>query len=83
MEDFFSSNSSENQPSDADQRQIIGWDADVDHSQIIGGDTAKLLGGIYPTIHPGFWHPWFWADLFGNLQGSFEWEIGEGWMPAK
>ena len=29
-------------------------DADVDHSQIIGGDAVKLLGGIYP---PGFWHP--------------------------
>ena len=28
--------------------QIIGGDADVDHSQTIGGDTAKLLGGIYP-----------------------------------
>ena len=28
--------------------QIIGGDANVDHSQTIGGDTAKLLGGIYP-----------------------------------
>ena len=27
--------------------QILGGDADVDHSQTIGGDTAKLLGGIY------------------------------------
>ena len=27
---------------------------DEDHTQIIGGDTAKLLGGIYP---PGFRHP--------------------------
>ena len=26
-------------------------DADVDHSQTIGGDTAKLLGGYIP---PGF-----------------------------
>ena len=25
-------------------------DADVDHSQTIGGDTAKLLEGIYPPI---------------------------------
>ena len=26
-------------------------DADVDHTQTIGGDTVKLLGGIYPP-HP-------------------------------
>ena len=25
-------------------------DADVDHSQTIGGDTAKLLGEIYPPL---------------------------------
>ena len=36
--------------------QIIGGEADVDHSQTIGGDTAKLLGEIYP-IPPGFRHP--------------------------
>ena len=24
-------------------------DADVDHTQTIGGDTVKLLGGIYPS----------------------------------
>ena len=30
--------------------QIIGGDADVDHSQTIGGDTAKLLGKIYPPL---------------------------------
>ena len=34
--------------------KILGEDADVDHTQIIGGDTVKLLWGIYP---PGFWHP--------------------------
>ena len=33
-------------------------DADVDHSQTIGGDTAKLLGGTYPPIPPLFRHPW-------------------------
>ena len=27
-------------------------DADVDHSQIIGGDAVKLLGGIYPPTSP-------------------------------
>ena len=37
--------------------QIIGWDADVDHSQTIGGDTAKLLGGKYPPIPSLFRHP--------------------------
>ena len=35
--------------------QIIGGDADVDHSQTIGRDTAKLLGRIYPP--PLFRHP--------------------------
>ena len=29
-------------------------DADVDHTQTIGGNTIKLLGGISP---PGFRHP--------------------------
>ena len=33
------------------------WDdADEDHTQIIGGDTVKLLGG-YITIPPGFGTP--------------------------
>ena len=31
--------------SDAHQSQIIGGDADEDHTQIIGGDTVKLLEG--------------------------------------
>ena len=26
----------------------------MDHSQTIGGDTAKLLGGIYHSIPPSF-----------------------------
>ena len=34
--------------------QIIGGDADVDHSQTIGWDTAKLLGGYIPPSPPGF-----------------------------
>ena len=34
--------------------QIIGGDAEVNHSQTIGGDTAKLLGGYIPSIPPGF-----------------------------
>ena len=31
--------------------KLLGGDADVDHTQIIGGDTVKSLGGICP---PGF-----------------------------
>ena len=45
---LFSPKSSRHLRSDAHQRQIIGGDADVDHNQTIGGDTIKLLGGIYP-----------------------------------
>ena len=51
---FFSPNSSEDQRSNADQSQIIEGDADVDHNQIIGGDTVKLLVGDIP---PGFITP--------------------------
>ena len=34
--------------SDVHPIQIIGGDADVDHSQTIGRDTAKLLGDLSP-----------------------------------
>ena len=54
MELFFSPNSSGHLRSYVHQSQIIGRDADVDHTQTIGGDTVKLLGGIYP---PGFVTP--------------------------
>ena len=57
MEHFFSPNLSGDLRSDAHQSQIIGGDADVDHTQIIGGDNVKLLGRIYPPIPPGFRHP--------------------------
>ena len=41
--------------SNAHQSQIIGGDADEDHTQIVGGCTVKLLGDISP--HPPlFWH---------------------------
>ena len=50
MEHFFSPNSGGDLRSEAHQSQIIGGDADVDHTQIIGG--------IYPPIPPGFRHPW-------------------------
>ena len=42
-------------------------DADVDHSQTIGGDTAKLLRGYIPPL---FRHPWF--TLIGLLDLSLE-----------
>ena len=48
MEHFFSPNSSGHLRLDAHQSQIIGVDADVDHTQTIGEDTVELLGGIYP-----------------------------------
>ena len=51
---FFSPNSGGDLCSDAHQSQIIGGDADVDLTQIIGGDTVKLLGDISP---PGFGTP--------------------------
>ena len=58
MEHFFSSNSSGHLRSDAHQSQIIGGDADVDHTQTIWGDTAKLFERIYPPMPPlQFWHP--------------------------
>ena len=49
--------------------QIIGrGDADVDHSQTIGGDTAKLLGGYIPPS-PLFRHHCFlhWLRFFVNF----------------
>ena len=48
MEHFFSPNSSGHLRSDAHRSQIIGGHADVDHTQIIGGDTVQLLGGYIP-----------------------------------
>ena len=54
MEHFFYPNSSGDLRSDAHQNQIIGGDADEDHTQIIEGDAIKLLGGY---IRPEFRHP--------------------------
>ena len=56
MEHLFSQNSSGDLRSDARQSQIIVGDADVDHTQIIGGDTVKLFGGYIPHP-PGFRRP--------------------------
>ena len=54
MEHLFSSNSGTDLRSDAHQNQIIGGDGDEDHTQIVGGDTVKLLGGYIPPSPPGF-----------------------------
>ena len=48
MQHFFTSNSSGDLRSAAHQSQIIRGNADVDHTQIIGGDTVKLLDGYIP-----------------------------------
>ena len=56
MEHFFP-NSNGHLRLDAHQSQIMGGDADVDHTQTIGGDTIKSLGGYIPPSPPGFGHP--------------------------
>ena len=64
MEHFFSLNSSTDLRSDAHQSQVIGGDADEDHTHIVGGGggvTVKLLGGIYP--HP----PRVSAPLYNSI----------------
>ena len=63
MEDFLSPNSSEDQCSDADQSQIIGGDADVDHTQIIWGIQSNYWGRYIP---PGFWHTNFSIILISS-----------------
>ena len=42
--------------SDAHQSQIIGGDADEDHTHIVGGYTVKLLRGYIPPSPPLFRH---------------------------
>ena len=57
---LFSPNSSGHLRSDARQSQIIGGGCRCrPYTQIIGGDTVKLLGGIYPPTPPppGFGTP--------------------------
>ena len=56
MELNFFPNSSGHLRSDAHQK-LLGGDADVDHTQTIGGDAVNLLGGYIP-IPPGFRYPW-------------------------
>ena len=59
MEDFFSRIQLETcaQMQTRDKLLRGGGDADVDHTQIIGGDAVKLLGGVYRPPLPGFPHP--------------------------
>ena len=47
MKHFFSLNSSGDPRSDARKSQIIGGDADVDHTQIIGGIQSNYWGDIF------------------------------------
>ena len=72
MEHFFSSNSSGDLRSDAHQSQIIGGDANEDHTQTIGGNTVKLLGRLYLPIPPGFGTPDF---KFTAL--SLSWQLND------
>ena len=69
MEHFFSPKSSGDLRSDAHQSQIIGGDSDEDHTQIIGENTVKLLGGYISPIPPGFRHPWDHLLLFCRICG--------------
>ena len=61
---FFPLNSSTDLRSDAHQSQIIGRDADEDHTQIVGGYTVKLLGGYIPLSPLGFGTPARQYSLF-------------------
>ena len=54
MENFLSPNSSGDLRSDAHHSQIIGGDAEEDHTQIIGGIQSNYWGGY---ILPGFGTP--------------------------
>ena len=56
-EHFFPPNSSGDLRSNAHWSQIIGGDADEDHTQIIGGGYSQIIGGIYPPFPPGFGTP--------------------------
>ena len=54
------------------------WCADVDHSQTIGGDTAKLLGGYIPPSPPCFGTPvGTWLLRMQNFKIIFQ-----DWIPV-
>ena len=71
MEHLFSSNLSTDLGSDAQQSQIIGEDADDDHTQIVGGGGySQIIGGdISP---PGFRHHCTQSRLFLNFLVRFQ-----------
>ena len=51
LERFFSPDLSGHLRSDAHQSQIIGWDADVDHTETIGGEIQpNYWGDISPPL---------------------------------
>ena len=68
---LFSPNSNGDLRSDAHQSQSIGWDADVDHTQIIGGDTVKLLGEYIPPSPPGFGTPARRTNYFSSRKRTY------------
>ena len=83
MEHLFSPNSSGHLRSDAHHVKLLGGDEDVDHTQTIGGDTVKLLGGYIP---PGFRHPWLQPEPQSSpflpeleLTFKFRWSWSLSW----
>ena len=52
MEHLFSQNSNTDLRSDAHQSQIIGGDADDDHTQIVREIQSNYWGGYIPLIPP-------------------------------
>ena len=79
---IFSANSSGDLRSDAHQSQIIGGDADVDRTQIIGGIQSNYWGEYIP-IPPGFRHPCPY-NTFGGLESYYRaagiWKPSNFWM---
>ena len=75
---LFSPNSRGDLRSDAHQSQIIGGDANVDHTQIIGRVTVKLLGDISSPSPPGgFGTPGF--NCVQNVRFCFLVVLIAGW----
>ena len=71
MEHFFSPNSSGDLRSDAHLSQTFGGNAQMKTIlKLLGGDTVKLLGGIYPPIPPGFGTPAYSDNLPIHVGGS-------------
>ena len=58
MEHFFSRIQVDTYPQMHIRVKLLGGMQDVDHTQTIGGDTVKLLGGCIPHP-PGFRQPCF------------------------